>query len=122
MSTVSGAFATNPKTGDPLLLLVSKRGKVQAIENPERFSRGIEILDIGDKICTNGERGLQNIAIHPNFSENRFVYLFYTKFKEGCLEDETEPGEKHPYNVVARFTMDQETLMIDYDSREEIWR
>jgi len=122
IGAVSGTFATNPKTGEPLLLLVSKNGRVRALEDPERSSKDRLILDLEDKICTNGERGLQNIAIHPNFIKNHFVYLFYTKFKEGCLEDKTEPRENHPYNVVARFTMDQETLMLDYDSREEIWR
>jgi hypothetical protein len=73
-------------------------------------------------MCTDGERGLQNVAIHPNFKENRYVYLFYTKFKEGCLRDKNEPGSAHPYNVVARFTMDPDSFMLDFDSREEIWR
>ena len=92
------------------------------METQERDSELKVILDIGDKLCTNNEQGLQNIAIHPNFNENRFVYLFYTKFKEGCLKGRSEPDENLPHNVVARLTMDEETLMLDYDSHEEIWR
>jgi glucose/arabinose dehydrogenase len=29
-------------------------------------------------ICTNSERGLLGIAVHPDFASNRYVYLFYT--------------------------------------------
>ncbi len=80
------------------------------------------ILDLAEEICTNGERGLQQAVIHPDFEKNRLIYLFYTKFKEGCLEDVKQAADLHPYNVIARFTMDEETLMLDFDSREEIWR
>ena len=73
-------------------------------------------------MCTDNERGLQTVTIHPNFTENRYVYLFYTKFKEGCLADKKEPANAHPWNVVSRFVMDPESLMLDFDSREEIWR
>jgi len=123
VNAVSGAFAPHPQTGDPILVLVSKSGKVHALLDPDSLSsKAPKILDLEGKMCTNGERGLQNVAIHPNFEENRYVYLFYTTFKEDCLKDEDEPESAHPHNVVERFTMDPDTLLLDYDSREEIWR
>ena len=122
-NAISGTFLPNPRTGNPLLLLVSDTGKVRVHEDPDSGSKKwITILDLGEHICTNGERGLQNAVIHPDFEENHYVYLFYTKFKEGCLNDVTKSKDLHPYNVVARFRMDPDSLMLDFDTREEIWR
>jgi len=122
-NAISGIFAPNPKNGDPLLILVNKNGRVTALQDPDNNDSEWEtILDLAEEICTNGERGLQQAVIHPDFEKNRLIYLFYTKFKEGCLEDVKQAADLHPYNVIARFTMDEETLMLDFDSREEIWR
>ena len=79
----------------------------------------VTILDLDGKMCTSRERGLQTIAVHPNFSENRYIYLYYNLFREGCLADDSQDG---PWNVLARFQMDPETLMLDYDQREVLWR
>ena len=121
-NAVSGTFAQNPKTGDPLLLLVSKTGKVRALEDPDNSMKSKTILSLEGQMCTNTERGLQNVVVHPDFMNNRYVYLFYTKLKEGCLADKNEPASEHPYNVIARFVMDPESLMLDFDTREELWR
>lgn len=110
---VSGAFAPNPKDGDPLLLLISKN-EVRVLEDLDSgSSKSKQILNLKGAMFKNGERGLENVAIHPNFKENRYVYLFYTKFKD-------KQGSAHRHNVVARFKMDPESFMLG--SREEIWR
>ena len=119
-NAISGTFAKNPRNDwKPMMLLVNQGGKVSAVEDPDESSDTTEILDMDDKICTNVERGLQSIAIHPNFEDNRYVYLYYTKHKDDCLADNSEDG---PWNVISRFVMNPETLMLDYDEREEIWR
>ena len=67
-----------------MLILASKSGKIQALENPDESSDKITILDLrieNEEICTNGERGLQSVVFHPNFEENLLVYIFYTIFK-----------------------------------------
>ena len=119
-NAISGLFAKNPRNDwKPMLLLVNKSGKVSVLEDPDESSDSDEILDIEKKMCTNTERGLQSIAVHPEFEDNRYIYLYYTKHKEDCLADDSENG---PWNVVSRFVMDPETLMLDYDQGEEIWR
>ena len=102
-----------------MLLLVNKDGTVSVLEDPDNSSDSTEILKLKKKMCTNVERGLQSIAVHPDFEENRFIYLYYNKHKEGCLADQSENG---PWNVVSRFVMDPVTLKLDYNEREEIWR
>ena len=116
----SGLFAPHP--GDdkkpPILLIVEKEGKVTVLENPDESPTAKTILDLDGKLCTDGERGLQSIEIHPNFKNNRFVYLYYTEYLEGCPKSLTTGT----WNTVHRFVMDPVTLELDYESREEIWR
>lgn len=47
-----------------------------------------------------GESGLQGIAVHPGFEENKFVYLYYTYREDNPL-----------YNRVSRFTLENNSLL-----------
>lgn len=117
---IAGTFAINPRNDwKPMMILVEKGGAVRVIEDPDNGGDDILIMHLDDKMCLNVERGLQTVAVHPNFRENRYVYLYYNVFKEGCLADDSQDG---PWNVVARFVMDPVTLELNYDEREEIWR
>lgn len=119
-NAILGVFAKNPRNDwKPMLLLVNKDGTVSVLEDPDDSSDSTEILQIEKEMCTNVERGLQSIAVHPDFEENRFIYLYYNKYKEDCLADDSENG---PWNVVSRFVMDPESLKLDFSEREEIWR
>jgi PKD repeat protein len=103
-----------------MLMIASKDGLVHVMEDPDNSSDVIQILDIGDEnMCSNGERGVQSIVAHPDFGHTNFwVYIFYTKFREGC----SEGPDDGPWNVVERLEMDAQTLELDYTSRVEIWR
>ena len=116
----TGLFAPHPAGGSnpPILLIVEKKGKVTVLENPDESPDTKTILDLDGKICTDGERGLQSITIHPNFEENRFVYLFYSEYVEGCPDSATEGT----WNVVSRFVLNPYTFALDYEKRQEIWR
>ena len=47
------------------------------------------------QICSNSERGLLGVAVHPQFATNNFIYLYYTANIAGT-------GCK---NLVSRFTL-----------------
>lgn len=119
---MSGSFAPNPRNGGkPMMILNAKDGQINVLEDPDNSPDAIEVLDLGeDRLCTDGERGMHTVIPHPNFNTdgNYWLYVFYTKFKAECLED----GTNGPWNVVDRFRMDPDTLMLNYDDREEIWR
>lgn len=134
---VTGAFAPNLRRTDhrPMMLLASKEGMVRVLENPENLddhnqddddssSKYINkeddyyynaesnlILDLSgeETICDNGQRGIQSIAIHPDFLETRWVYLYYTRWREDCLED----ALLGPQNVLVRYTMDETSLLLE---------
>lgn len=68
-----------------MLIITSDSGRVRVLENPDESDETVSILDLrleDKEICTNGERGLQTLAVHPNFEENLFVYVFYTSYRE----------------------------------------
>lgn len=121
VNVIKGYWVDNPRqTGRKMLLLVAKEGRVLVLENPDTSSETLTILTLlpNQDICTNGERGLQSVIFHPNFAQNRYVYLFYNKFLDGCpLGDDTGT-----WNVLVRFTMDPATLKINMDSKQELWR
>jgi len=105
------------------MILNAKNGQISVLEDPDESPDSIEILDLSDGsddkfLCTNGERGLHSIIPSPKFDENQYLYAFYTKYRKDCLEDAFEG----PWNVVTRFTMNPETLMLDFDERTVIWR
>ena len=118
---ISGTFLPNPRNKNkPMMIVNAKKGQVRVLENPDESPDALKILDLsdGERLCTNGERGLHTVIPSPNFVENRHVFAFFTKYKEECLEDPVDG----PHNVVMRFTMDPETLMLDYDEGKLIFR
>lgn len=116
---ISGTFIPNPRNDfKPMLILNAKSGQIHVLENPDESEEDLQILDIESDLCTNGERGLHSVIPSPNFRENFHLFAFYTKHKEGCLEDPVEG----PYNVVMRFAMDPETLQLDSSEGTLIFR
>jgi glucose/arabinose dehydrogenase len=109
-SIITGAFVANPRSNNkPMLLLSTKEGRIYAMEDPDNSETYIQIANFGSRICSNGERGLQSVTSHPNFIENRFIYLFYSKYVTDCPESEVTG----PPNRVSRFMMDPNTLLIN---------
>lgn len=73
-----------------MLIIASDSGRMRALENPDESDEIVEILNLRleeNEICTNGERGLQSLAIHPNFQEKLFVYIFYMSYREVRMMD-----------------------------------
>jgi len=86
-----------------LLLTTRKKGHVVAVLDPSRVGSHREVvLDLEDRICTEGERGVYQVLPHPNFVENQFVYVFYTYDKHGGCKFSATDG---PVNAVSRFTL-----------------
>jgi len=77
-------------------MLVSERpGRLLLIENGERKDIAIE----GD-VLHRGEGGLLGVTLHPDFKNNRFLYLYFSA-----------PGENgQTKNHVERYAFDGETL------------
>ena len=110
---ITGAFAANPRNGNkPMLLLSTKTGQIYSVEDPDNSEVNVLVADLQSFLCSNGERGLQSIEPHPNFAENQYLYLFYSKAVTDCPES----AITGPPNRVSRFVVDPITLTIDLAS------
>ena len=113
INAITGAFAPNPrKNGKPMLLLSSKEGVVNVLEDPDNSDDFTLVADISSILCANGERGLQTILPHPNFQSNRYIFMYYSRKVANCPEDATTG----PSNRLSRFTMSASTLKLDLAS------
>jgi glucose/arabinose dehydrogenase len=111
------------------LYIASKSGQVFVADvdaNADLALRPDAVLDIGAKVCGNGERGLLGVAVDPEYAANKWVYLFYTWDRNAtglsrCRsigENETVDAAS-PVNRVSRFTagangqLGDERILID---------
>ncbi|MEA2002999.1 MAG: PQQ-dependent sugar dehydrogenase [Actinomycetota bacterium] len=94
-------------TPDGRILIPTKSGQLRVIVND--VVEPTPAIDLGPIMCTNGERALGGVAVHPNFSVNRYVYLYYTFNKFGTCNESEIDG---PVNRLSRFVL-SDTNVID---------
>lgn len=94
---------------DGRILVCQQAGQLRVIKNGSLLSTPAITLSVS----TSGERGLIGIAVDPNFSTNRYIYLYYT-------------STSGPHNRVSRFTMTgdvagAETALLDLPTSSAIY-
>ena len=82
-----------------ILVLQKNDGKVRRVLNGVLQASPVLDLDVSN----DSERGLLGIALHPNFSANHLVYLYFT-------ESSTDGGSS-TFNRVVRYTWDGNNLV-----------
>ena len=87
-------------TPDGRMLVTSKGGQLRVVQNGTLLST--PAIDLAARMCTNGERGLVGVTVHPNFAVNRYIYLFFTFNKFGTCNESEIDG---PVNRLSRFTL-----------------
>ncbi len=87
-------------TPDGRMLIASKNGQLRVYANATLLPT--PALNLSSISCTDNERGLEGVAVHPSFSSNRYIYLYYTFQKFGTCTDSETDG---PVNRLSRFTL-----------------
>jgi glucose/arabinose dehydrogenase/PKD repeat protein len=107
VTTVSGPMDV-AWTPDGRMLIIGKGGQLRVFANGQLLAT--PALNLSNVLCTNGERGLVGLAVHPNFATNHFIYLYYTynKFANLCPESEVDG----PVNRLSRFVL-QDSNVVD---------
>jgi len=98
-------FLPASPTGGPdnSMLITERPGRIQLIENGR-----VTLVASIDKAREISEGGLLGIALHPNFSSNNYVYLYYT-----YAETEGATFNRVVRMVYANKSLIDETVVVD---------
>jgi glucose/arabinose dehydrogenase len=91
LSFSSPVFLTHSGDGTNRIFVVQQTGRIIVFPNDSTITTSNVFLDVSPKIVSGGEQGLLGLAFHPNFSSNRYFYIYYTKTGTGDV-------------VISRFT------------------
>ncbi len=94
---------------DPSLMYVAEKGGVIKIYDTDTGSSLGTFLDISDKVNNIQDRGLMDIAFHPDFEANPYVYAFYVVDPPGTAGETGNDGPDgggNRFAYVVRFTAD----------------
>jgi glucose/arabinose dehydrogenase len=85
-------FLTHSGDGTNRVFVVQQRGLIKVFPNDSTVASSQTFLDLTDKASQSGnERGLLGLAFHPNYSSNRYFFVYYTRNSDGAL-------------IISRFT------------------
>jgi glucose/arabinose dehydrogenase len=84
-------------TGSGLLYVVERAGLVQVID--QSGLAATPLLDISDKVSTDGERGLHAIAFHPDYADNGRFFVHYNDLDGATVIEEYRTRRGRPVAV-----------------------
>jgi glucose/arabinose dehydrogenase len=67
---------THAGDGSGRLFVVERDGRVRVVQGGRVTGT---FLDLRGPVSAGGERGLLNVAFHPDFETNRYLYVYYTR-------------------------------------------
>lgn len=81
---------------DGNILVTERVGRVRLIKQNRLEEKEVATIQVKQ----NSESGLHGIAVHPKYSENHYVYVYYTY----------SAGGDNSFNRVSKFTFDKQSL------------
>ncbi|CAN5226009.1 PQQ-dependent sugar dehydrogenase [soil metagenome] len=81
----------SPDDGSNRIFVLAQKGEIHVFPNETGVNSTKIFMDIVSQVASGGERGLLGLAFHPDFQNNGYFYLNYTK---------NNPNE----TVISRFT------------------
>ena len=91
--------------------MVERSGVVQVID--PTGPRPDPLLDITDKVSTDGERGLHAIAFHPDYEENGRFFVHYNDLDGDSRSRSTRRGAAAPSPGKGRMLLEVEQPFIN---------
>ncbi len=73
----------DPGDGSGRLFVVQQGGRIRVISGGAL--RSTPFINLGDKILSDGERGLLGLAFHPRFASNGRFYVYFTRKSDGAV-------------------------------------
>ncbi len=69
----------SPGDGSGRLFVAEQPGRIRSFANDEKTGSSALFLDISANVSYGGERGLLGMAFHPDFANNGYFYVNYTR-------------------------------------------
>ncbi len=88
-------------TPDGRMLIAAKWGRISVYKNGALLPTAA--LDIRPRVCTEQERGLEGLAVDPDFRINHHIFVYYTYDKYGTCARAAPPNG--PVNRLSQFTL-----------------
>jgi len=70
---------TSPSDNSNRVFVVEQKGKIKSFPNQTDVKSTTVFLDIVKKVDSGGEKGLLGLAFHPDYKNNGFFYVNYTR-------------------------------------------
>lgn len=80
----SPVFITNARDGSGRLFIVEQGGIIKVAQ--PGAATATTFLNISSRIIGGGERGLLGLAFHPQYSQNRRFFVYYTRAGDGAIQ------------------------------------
>jgi glucose/arabinose dehydrogenase len=65
--------------GSDRIYIAEQAGIIKVVDGSAASPAAVTFLDIRSKVLSGGERGLLGLAFHPNFKDNGYFYVNYTR-------------------------------------------
>jgi glucose/arabinose dehydrogenase len=101
-------FLTHAYDGTNRIFVVQQNGYIMVFPNDSASTTMNTFLNVTNKIITGSERGLLNVAFHPNYESNRFFYIYYTRAGDGALvvsRFTTQAGDPNKADSLSEFNL-----------------
>lgn len=107
----SPVFITNAGDGTNRLFVVEQGGRIKVVQPGQ--TTATEFINVSSKISSGGERGLLGLAFHPNFKNNGFFFVNYTRSGDGATVVERYKATNN--NTNANLNSGQVIIVIPQD-------
>lgn len=86
LSLPNPVFLTHSGDGTNRIFVVDRLGYIYVFPNDSTTTTRNIFLNVTNLISTNYvERGLLGLAFHPNYTSNRYFYIYYVRLSDGAL-------------------------------------
>ena len=94
-------------TPDGRMLITQDSGQLRVVRDGQLLAK--PALNLGTRICPQGERGLMSVAVDPKFASNHFIYFFWTHNAHNYCG---QGGPDAPENRVTRAVLGDNDLVV----------
>ncbi|MEO8512820.1 MAG: PQQ-dependent sugar dehydrogenase [Ignavibacteria bacterium] len=102
-------FLTHAGDGSNRIFVVQQRGIIKVFPNDSMTTNVQNFLDVSNIVSSTGnERGLLGLAFHPNYSSNRYFFIYYTRQSDGALRISrftTQAGDPNKADSLSELNM-----------------